>query len=104
MERNPGFQSGQAAPGGWSSTTTTTTSDPGIPAVAAACRGRCGWIVKNYDVDGIHLDDYFYPGTDFADVATYERYGQDFSRIGDWRRDNVNTLIAALDETLHYAG
>ena len=53
-------------------------------------------IVKNYDVDGIHLDDYFYPGTDFADEATYERYGQDFSKIGDWRRDNVNTLIAAL--------
>ena len=52
-------------------------------------------------MDGIHLDDYFYPGTDFADEATYERYGQDFSKIGDWRRDNVNTLIAALNETLH---
>ena len=58
-------------------------------------------IVENYDVDGIHLDDYFYPGTDFNDSATFARYGEDFSDIGDWRRDNVNTLIAALDETLH---
>ena len=75
--------------------------DPGIPAVQQLVVDGAAEIVKNYDVDGIHLDDYFYPGTDFADEATYERYGQDFSRIGDWRRDNVNTLIAALDETLH---
>lgn len=75
--------------------------NPGIPAVQQLVVDGAAEIVKNYDVDGIHLDDYFYPGTDFADEATYERYGQDFSRIGDWRRDNVNTLIAALDETLH---
>ena len=75
--------------------------DPGIPAVQQLVVDGAAEIVKNYDVDGIHLDDYFYPGTDFADEATYKRYGQDFSRIGDWRRDNVNTLIAALDETLH---
>ena len=58
-------------------------------------------IVRNYDVDGIHLDDYFYPGTDFNDAAAYARYGEDFDDIGDWRRDNVNTLIASLDETVH---
>ena len=58
-------------------------------------------IVRNYDVDGIHLDDYFYPGTDFNDTETFARYGADFNSIDDWRRDNVNTLIASLDETLH---
>ena len=62
--------------------------DPGIPAVQQLVVDGAAEIVKNYDVDGIHLDDYFYPGTDFADEATYERYGQDFSRIGDWRRAN----------------
>lgn len=75
--------------------------DPGIPAVQQLVVDGTVEIVKNYDVDGIHLDDYFYPGTDFADEETYARYGSDFSKIGDWRRDNVNTLIASLDETLH---
>ena len=75
--------------------------DPGIPAVQQLVVDGAAEIVKNYDVDGIHLDDYFYPGTDFADAETYARYGSDFDDIGDWRRDNVNTLIASLDETLH---
>ena len=75
--------------------------NPGLPAVQQLVVDGATEIVKNYDVDGIHLDDYFYPGTDFDDSATFSRYGSDFSDIGDWRRDNVNTLIASLDETLH---
>ena len=75
--------------------------DPGIPAVRQLVVDGAAEIVKNYDVDGIHLDDYFYPGTDFADQETFARYGENFTDIGDWRRDNVNTLIAALDKTLH---
>lgn len=58
-------------------------------------------IVENYDVDGIHLDDYFYPGKDFNDAQEFEKYGSEFSDIGDWRRDNVNKLIAQLDKELH---
>lgn len=75
--------------------------NPGLPAVQQLVVDGAAEIVKNYDVDGIHLDDYFYPGTDFDDSATFARYGSDFSDIGDWRRDNVNTLIASLDKTLH---
>ncbi len=75
--------------------------NPGLSAVQQLVVDGAAEIVKNYDVDGIHLDDYFYPGTDFDDSATFSRYGSDFSDIGDWRRDNVNTLIASLDETLH---
>lgn len=75
--------------------------NPGLPAVQQLVVDGAAEIVQNYDVDGIHLDDYFYPGTDFADEATFIRYGKDFDDIGDWRRDNVNQLIAALDETLH---
>ncbi|WP_346705146.1 family 10 glycosylhydrolase [uncultured Agathobaculum sp.] len=75
--------------------------NPGLPAVQQLVVDGAAEIVENYDVDGIHLDDYFYPGTDFDDSATFARYGSDFSDIGDWRRDNVNTLIASLDETLH---
>ena len=75
--------------------------NPGLPAVQQLVVDGAAVIVRNYDVDGIHLDDYFYPGTDFNDAAAYERYGADFDDIDDWRRDNVNDLIATLDETLH---
>ncbi len=50
-------------------------------------------IVKNYDVDGIHFDDYFYPTSDLSfDRASYQKSG---SKLGhaDWRRENVNTLV-----------
>ena len=72
-----------------------------LPRRNRICSVSYTHLVRKYDVDGIHLDDYFYPGTDFADEATFIRYGEDFDDIGDWRRDNVNQLIAALDETLH---
>lgn len=75
--------------------------NPGLPAVQQLVVDGAAEIVRNYDVDGIHLDDYFYPGTDFNDAETFARYGADFNSIDDWRRDNVNTLIASLDETLH---
>lgn len=58
-------------------------------------------IVKRYDIDGVHFDDYFYPyasyngGADFPDDASwnaYRRSGGTLSRA-DWRRDNVNRFI-----------
>ncbi len=61
-------------------------------------------IVKRYDIDGVHLDDYFYPypeyngGEDFPDNeswAAYQQKGGSLSR-GDWRRAAVNTLIERL--------
>ena len=61
-------------------------------------------IVSRYDVDGIHLDDYFYPyptaGTEYPDSASYARYGQGFASRADWRRDNVNRLIRQLHQTV----
>lgn len=54
-------------------------------------------IVSRYDVDAIHMDDYFYPypikGKDFPDDASFARYGGGFSNKADWRRSNVNILI-----------
>lgn len=59
-------------------------------------------ILQRYDVDGIHMDDYFYPyrvsGIDIPDAADYEADPRGFSTIGDWRRDNVSLLI----RDLHY--
>jgi uncharacterized lipoprotein YddW (UPF0748 family) len=59
-------------------------------------------VVRRYDVDGIHLDDYFYPypvsGQTFPDDKTYSAYkaGGGKLSLGDWRRDNVNQMMQRL--------
>ena len=56
-------------------------------------------IVKNYPVDGIHFDDYFYPDTDKKiDAKQYAVYCADGGNLslGDWRRSRVNDLIRAV--------
>lgn len=58
-------------------------------------------IVKRYDIDGVHFDDYFYPyatyngGADFPDDATWNAYRQSGGKLSraDFRRDNVNKFI-----------
>lgn len=75
--------------------------DPGIPEVRNLVTRGAVEIVQNYDVDGLHMDDYFYPGTDFNDAATYQKYGSSFSNIADFRRDSVNQLVAQLDTAVH---
>lgn len=61
-------------------------------------------IVTRYDVDAIHMDDYFYPypakGMDFPDDASFARYGGGFTNRADWRRSNVNILIQKIHETI----
>ncbi len=59
-------------------------------------------VVRRYDIDGVHLDDYFYPyplkGKDFPDDRTWRRYvgeGGSMSR-GEWRRANIDTFISSL--------
>lgn len=65
-------------------------------------------LVKRYDLDGIHFDDYFYPyaeyngGKDFPDEKSWQAYkagGGTLSR-GDWRREGVNSFIANLYEKI----
>ncbi|MBS5151014.1 MAG: family 10 glycosylhydrolase [Butyricicoccus pullicaecorum] len=75
--------------------------DPGLPEVRDLVVQGAVEIAQNYDIDGLHMDDYFYPGKDFPDSKTYETYGKGFSDIADWRRDNVNQLIRQLDTELH---
>lgn len=62
-------------------------------------------IITRYDVDGLHIDDYFYPypakGQEFADEADFRRSGA--ADKGDWRRENVNRLIAQLHKTVREA-
>lgn len=67
--------------------------NPGIPAVIDHITESIVEIVKNYDIDGIHFDDYFYPSTTFDDASTFATYGKAYGTIADWRRANVDTLI-----------
>lgn len=75
--------------------------DPALPQVRQFIIDGAAELTAKYDIDGIHMDDYFYPGTDFNDAASFAAYGSGFSDIGDWRRTNVNLLIQGMDETLH---
>ena len=87
--------------------------DPGEPAAAAHTLAVIADVVRRYDVDGVHIDDYFYPypvavppagGADlpFPDDESYARY-----RLGggallrdDWRRANVDALVQQIHATV----
>ena len=78
--------------------------DPALPESREHICKIVSDIVSRYDVDAIHMDDYFYPypikGVDFPDNASFARYGGGFSNKADWRRGNVNILIKKLHETI----
>lgn len=77
--------------------------NPGIPEVRQLVIDGIMEIVQNYDIDGIHFDDYFYPGYSFADEAAYKKYGTGYTDIHSWRRANVDTLIHDLSITIKSA-
>ena len=59
-------------------------------------------IVKNYDVDGIHFDDYFYPysvaGQILKDSEAFKQYGNNFASKEDWRRNNIDLIIKQISD------
>ncbi|MDR1669679.1 MAG: family 10 glycosylhydrolase, partial [Oscillospiraceae bacterium] len=67
--------------------------NPGIPEVRELIISGVRELVTNYDIDGLHYDDYFYPGKDFHDSAAFAAYGGAFTDIADWRRENVNAVV-----------
>ena len=77
--------------------------DPGRPENRAFICQVASDIVERYDIDGFHIDDYFYPypvaGVPIPDDASYAAYGQGMDR-GDWRRENVNTFIRELHDAM----
>ena len=62
-------------------------------------------IVCRYDIDAIHMDDYFYPyplpRQPLPDRACFEAHPRGFTDIREWRRNNVNMVIRDLSETIH---
>ncbi|MEP6620774.1 MAG: family 10 glycosylhydrolase [bacterium] len=85
--------------------------DPGDPKVRARTEKVVLDLVRRYDVDAIHMDDYFYPYREikrhkeipFPDNVTWSRYKKAGGTLArdDWRRDNVNRLVKELYEDIH---
>src|SRR6185436_7479899 len=82
--------------------------DPGDPRVRALTTRVVLDLVRRYDIDAVHMDDYFYPypetrrgrEIEFPDAATYRRYRRDGGTLArdEWRRENVNQLVKGLNE------
>ena len=73
--------------------------NPALPEVSDRLIAVVDEVVRNYDIDAIHFDDYFYPyrikGEVFNDTDSYQKYGNGLS-IEDFRRSNVNNLVKNL--------
>lgn len=80
--------------------------DPGHPDTRALTTAVIADVIQRYDIDGVHLDDYFYPypiaGVSFPDDELFNAYvagGGTLSRAA-WRRQNVNTLVSSLRQEI----
>jgi uncharacterized lipoprotein YddW (UPF0748 family) len=76
--------------------------DPALPEVRIRIKSVVGDILSKYNVDGLIFDDYFYPygGTADQDAASVARYKPAGMDVHDWRRDNVNRMIAEVYDTI----
>ena len=72
--------------------------NPGLPEVRKHIVDTVSEVVRNYNVDGIHFDDYFYRDG-MNDDDTYKKYGNRLNK-GDWRRENVNTLLREVKSAI----
>ena len=59
-------------------------------------------IVTRYDIDGLHMDDYFYPYEAITneDSITFANENRGFENIDDWRRDNINLLVERVSKSI----
>lgn len=80
--------------------------NPGLPEVRQYITSVIMDVVRNYDIDGVHFDDYFYPYPEanqvLNDAKTFQQYGKGFNSINDWRRQNVDTLIHNISDSIHH--
>lgn len=78
--------------------------DPSLKEVQDHSAAVVKDLVKRYDIDGVHFDDYFYPyaeyngGADFPDEKSWSLYQKEGGKLsrGDWRRQSVNTFIERI--------
>ena len=79
-------------------------ANPGVPENREYICTVVADILRRYDVDGLHMDDYFYPypaaGQVIADDAQFQMYNNGINSRDDWRRYNVNLLIKQMHDTI----
>jgi len=77
--------------------------NPALPEVRQHTVRVVKDIVSRYDIDAIHMDDYFYPyrieGKEFPDQASYLKYGRGMDKE-NWRRSNCDSIIKQIFETI----
>ena len=78
--------------------------EPGLDETREWLCGIVADIVRRYDIEGVHMDDYFYPypdhKTSLPDTKCYKAHPRGFDNIDDWRRNNVNMAIRELHDTI----
>ncbi len=78
--------------------------NPGIPEVWKHLSKVVEEVVLNYEIDGVHFDDYFYPykveGETFKDSIAFLKNGQTNQELEDWRRSNVDSLVKNVHQTI----
>lgn len=78
--------------------------NPALPEVRSYLNRVVADVVSRYDIDAVHFDDYFYPyryrNQEFPDEDDFRANPRGFTDKGDWRRDNVNQVIAQLQHTI----
>ncbi len=83
--------------------------DPGLAPVQERALDVIDEVVRRYDIDGVHIDDYFYPYPDgsraFPDGSTYQAYRSAGGALtlADWRRDNVDRLVERIHDRVEAA-
>ncbi|MCU6432548.1 family 10 glycosylhydrolase [Undibacterium sp. Jales W-56] len=86
--------------------------DPGEPAAMQHTLAVIQDVVRRYDIDGVHIDDYFYPypvknaaktEVDFPDQNSWRNYLSNGGKLAkaDWRRHNVNQLVEQIHNSIH---
>lgn len=79
--------------------------NPGIPEARQHIIDTIMEVVNQYDIDGVHLDDYFYPSNvTFNDDAAFKTYNTlNTKDRAEWRRDNINQFVKQLGQSIHSA-
>jgi uncharacterized lipoprotein YddW (UPF0748 family) len=77
--------------------------NPGLPEVWKHTNRVVRDLVERYDIDAVHMDDYFYPyriaGKEFPDQASFAKYGKGLSK-DEWRRSNCDSIIVQLKKAI----
>jgi uncharacterized lipoprotein YddW (UPF0748 family) len=81
--------------------------NPGLPEVRNYVTSVIMDVVRRYDIDAVHFDDYFYPypqpGLTIADDNTFAQNGRGIANKDNWRRDNVDLLVKMVSDSIRNA-